>query len=148
MIPVDPRVTGPHLKSPHALSSMRFVALLRAVPLPSPVFRPGPDRSRVLRMSLMALVKADPCSAMRAFLDSPRPAGLRILIPPARLLETGTCLSWALAHPPRVSGVPGPHGHRRTSIPKTFRDRLTRRNSGDLVRRPLSTWTVDRYLHR
>lgn len=55
MIFVDPWVTGPHLKSSHALSSLRFALLLRAVPLPSPVFRPDPDRLRVLRMSLMGL---------------------------------------------------------------------------------------------
>lgn len=44
---VDPSVTGPHLKSPPDISSMRFVAPLGAVPLPSPVFRPGPDRLQV-----------------------------------------------------------------------------------------------------
>lgn len=91
-------------------------------------------------------VKADPCSLTRAFLDSPELQ--------ARGFDTtgATVGNWYLSAvgsstPAARFRCPRPSAEgRRTSIRKTFRDRLTRRNSGDLVRQPLSTWTADRHL--
>lgn len=80
----------------HDLSSMRFalLMLLLAVPLPSPAFRPGPgsiespeDESRRAGFSSLTLA---PSSRHSLMLLACRPADL---IPPARLLETG---SWYL----------------------------------------------------
>lgn len=122
---------------------MRCAVLLRAVPLLSPVFRPGPDRLRVLKMSRIGLFQPDPCSRTRAFLDN---RGLQA----CGFDTTGAIVgNWYL----RVVGSSTPAARFRCPGPslsiggrafrKTFTDRLTQRNSGDLVRQPPSTWIVD-----